>query len=435
MASPSSVTSFASSPPTSPTTHTIASTSTIFSHVVFSISNNKHFVPETLTHENYLLWKELIIPILRSKSVYGHIDGSKPCPPSIDLAYEEWQQIDYQVLSWIQATISCEVLKLIITPRKSLTAKSAWDAIEVSYHSQLEACDLMLKQEFRGLQKQYELSMMDYLEHAKLLVATHTRQSWQDFQGFAHFSSNRGIPRGGSFSRPSWDAASYLCSARSSFPPLLSTPPSPLVCQWCLQANHQAHDCLSIPKLVWFSPIQPQTFMVDNSPVQHVNPNWVFDTALISSIFIFCWCARPIHRHPMITRAQDGSRKVSLLPSMVSIDVSLSEPKTFAQVVKHSEWRKAMNEEYFALLHNRTWIFVPCPPHVNVVGFKWGGIEDGEEPKSAAIRELREETGVVSAEIIAEAVDYKRPTYEVVMRTFRPYLDDGKAAKCKSTKW
>lgn len=31
-----------------------------------------------------------------------------------------------------------------------------------------------------------------------------------------------------------------------------------------------------------------------------------------------------------------------------------------------------------------------------------GGIEDGEEPKSAAIRELREETGIVSAEIIAE---------------------------------
>lgn len=31
-----------------------------------------------------------------------------------------------------------------------------------------------------------------------------------------------------------------------------------------------------------------------------------------------------------------------------------------------------------------------------------GAIEDGEEPKSAALRELQEETGVVSAEIIAE---------------------------------
>ncbi|KAK8567564.1 hypothetical protein V6N13_105524 [Hibiscus sabdariffa] len=128
-----------------------------------------------------------------------------------------------------------------------------------------------------------------------------------------------------------------------------------------------------------------------------------------------------------------------------------------------------------------------------------GGIEDGEEPRSAAIRELREETGVVSAEIIAEvpnwltydfppavkakvnrlwggewhgqaqkwflmrltkddseidlstgeadpefaewkwttpeevveqAVDYKRPTYEEVMKTFGPHLrDNSKAAK------
>ncbi|CAI9095980.1 OLC1v1032031C1 [Oldenlandia corymbosa var. corymbosa] len=135
-----------------------------------------------------------------------------------------------------------------------------------------------------------------------------------------------------------------------------------------------------------------------------------------------------------------------------------------------------------------------------------GGIEDGEDPKSAAVRELREETGIVSAEIVDEvpqwltydfppavkakvnrlwgggewhgqaqkwflmrltkdeseinlangevepefsewkwarpeevieqAVDYKRPTYEEVMRTFERYFNDnGKAAKCQSTKW
>ncbi|GLT99851.1 hypothetical protein SLE2022_172640 [Rubroshorea leprosula] len=34
------------------------------------------------------------------------------------------------------------------------------------------------------------------------------------------------------------------------------------------------------------------------------------------------------------------------------------------------------------------------------------GIEDGEEPKSAALRELQEETGVVSAEIIAEVPNW-----------------------------
>ncbi|KAL9688005.1 hypothetical protein QQ045_032417 [Rhodiola kirilowii] len=35
-----------------------------------------------------------------------------------------------------------------------------------------------------------------------------------------------------------------------------------------------------------------------------------------------------------------------------------------------------------------------------------GGIEDDEEPKDAAIRELREETGVISAEMIAEVPNW-----------------------------
>ncbi|KGN49559.1 nudix hydrolase 25 [Cucumis sativus] len=134
-----------------------------------------------------------------------------------------------------------------------------------------------------------------------------------------------------------------------------------------------------------------------------------------------------------------------------------------------------------------------------------GGIEDGEDPKLAAVRELRKETGIVSAEMVAEvpkwltydfppavktkvnrlwggqwhgqaqkwflmrltkddseinldndeadvefaewkwanpeevveqAVDYKRPTYEEVMKTFAPYLNGNKiSTKCKSSKW
>lgn len=39
-------------------------------------------------------------------------------------------------------------------------------------------------------------------------------------------------------------------------------------------------------------------------------------------------------------------------------------------------------------------------------------------------------------EVVEQAVDYKRPTYEQVIKTFGSYLNDpGRAAKCKSAKW
>lgn len=47
------------------------------------------------------------------------------------------------------------------------------------------------------------------------------------------------------------------------------------------------------------------------------------------------------------------------------------------------------------------------------------GIEDGEEPKSAAVRELREETGILCAEIIAEAC---RGKISILMFQFSVHL-------------
>lgn len=42
---------------------------------------------------------------------------------------------------------------------------------------------------------------------------------------------------------------------------------------------------------------------------------------------------------------------------------------------------------------------------------KQGGVDEGEDPRAAAIRELREETGVTSAEILMEVCLYPTKYY------------------------
>ncbi|GKV28897.1 hypothetical protein SLEP1_g37885 [Rubroshorea leprosula] len=152
-------------PSLTPTYH--ASSSSFFSHPMFTISNIKTFIPETLTHDNYIIWKELMIPVFKSKGVYGHIDGTDLCPPPFHPNHDAWVQIDYQILSWIHATISTNILQMIIQPGKTLSAKEAWDAIHTSYQNQLAARKMYVKQGFVSLQKQSSQSMFQYLQSVK----------------------------------------------------------------------------------------------------------------------------------------------------------------------------------------------------------------------------------------------------------------------------
>jgi hypothetical protein len=69
--------------------------------------------------------------------------------------------------------------------------------------------------------------------------------------------------------------------------------------------------------------------------------------------------ATPVAPEPSLYHLVAIPPDVSLVPSFVR--TALADP----------HWRRAMEEEYAALLANHTWDLVPCPPGTNVATGKW----------------------------------------------------------------
>ena len=81
----------------------------------------------------------------------------------------------------------------------------------------------------------------------------------------------------------------------------------------------------------------------------------------------------PAPRHSMTTRAKNHITKpIQKLNIHTHLASSPSfEPTSLAQVLKDSNWRKAISEEYDALVRNGTWELVSPTGITNLVGCKW----------------------------------------------------------------
>ena len=79
----------------------------------------------------------------------------------------------------------------------------------------------------------------------------------------------------------------------------------------------------------------------------------------------------PGHTHPMVTRRAAGVLRPPAL-SAVAGDPGVSPvPSSVRGALADPHWRRAMEEEYEALMANQTWDLVPRPPGGNVVTGKW----------------------------------------------------------------
>ena len=80
--------------------------------------------------------------------------------------------------------------------------------------------------------------------------------------------------------------------------------------------------------------------------------------------------------HTMVTRTRDHTRR-ALVPTDGTIlydprrRAFLAVPVSHRDALRETAWRTAMIDELTALHHNKTWVLVPRPRGVNVVGSKW----------------------------------------------------------------
>ncbi|OVA10980.1 hypothetical protein BVC80_351g1 [Macleaya cordata] len=74
------------------------------SHSPLNVSNISNLVPIKLTRENYILWKSVFLPILRSYNLLRFVDGSHPCPSRLvtDAAGKDTQATNPDFTEWRQ---------------------------------------------------------------------------------------------------------------------------------------------------------------------------------------------------------------------------------------------------------------------------------------------------------------------------------------------
>jgi hypothetical protein len=104
-----------------------------------------NFISEKLTKVNYIVWKAQIQAVLRGARHEGHITRAIKTPPEkiqekgstiSNPEYEEWFDIDQQVLSFLLLSLSKEIMAQVAV---CTTVASTWGVIEGMYASRTHA--------------------------------------------------------------------------------------------------------------------------------------------------------------------------------------------------------------------------------------------------------------------------------------------------------
>ena len=73
----------------------------------------------------------------------------------------------------------------------------------------------------------------------------------------------------------------------------------------------------------------------------------------------------------MVTHARDGIFKPNPKYALTGTSPVSAVPQSVRVALRDPHWRDAMQQEFDALLRNKTWTLVPRPPDARVLSGKW----------------------------------------------------------------
>ncbi|KAI4346153.1 hypothetical protein L6164_013226 [Bauhinia variegata] len=127
-----------------------------------------------LDRNNYLLWKSMILPMLRGHKLDNYILGTKPCLEPFIISesgrkanpvYEEWVTNDQLLLGWLLNSISQEIATQLLHCQ---TSKELWEAAQSLSGAYTRSRITLLKSEFHRIRKG-TMKMEEYLNKIKNL--------------------------------------------------------------------------------------------------------------------------------------------------------------------------------------------------------------------------------------------------------------------------
>ncbi|XP_020679262.1 uncharacterized protein LOC110097312 [Dendrobium catenatum] len=133
----------------------------------FIISNIKNLISNTLTADNYAIWRTQIFQHLSANGYADHLTG-KTLPPldPASSAHAQWRLVDNNLISALFSTISPAILPYIIT---SATAHEIWAVLECWLQSSSRSRIIQLKNELHHIQMNNQ-TMQQYLAQVKNII-------------------------------------------------------------------------------------------------------------------------------------------------------------------------------------------------------------------------------------------------------------------------